>query len=92
MADSEEINPTVGADGLYEWEIAGYSDLFSGEYSDFEKHPSAGNDWYPDADLVTISWTDADSGEKQYARLEGPFEDYDDLYDAVESYFENGTP
>lgn len=74
--------------------VDGYLDLFTGEYHDWKDQDwtTKGDDWPSETDLVTISWVDAENGELQHARLEGPWEDVDDLTDVVETYFEEGTP
>lgn len=90
MSD-ERIEPEVNDDGDPIWTVAGYLD-FEGEYHDLQDTDPFSLDFYPDADLVTISWIDANDGSEQYARLVGPFEDLEDLEDRVDTYFEEGTP
>ena len=81
------INPTWGDDGP-QWDIANYTYLSEGV-----PHEYGGEDIsYSDLDLVVISWTDAEDGSTQYATLVGPWDDFDELEDVVEIYFERGTP
>lgn len=92
---SDEINPTTGPNGENLWGVANYIDFdgntheFFGNNIDAEQLPEG---WLPDSDLVTIWWTDADGGGIQFATLEGPFEDWANLDDVVDTYFEEGTP
>lgn len=90
--DSEYANPEEGPNGELLWTVAGYLD-WSGEYHDLEDtdFQELGDSIYSEMDLVTISWIDAEQGTTQYARLEGPWEDYEDLSDVVDTYFEDGT-
>lgn len=93
MADSEEINPETDDDGNPIWAVDGFLD-FDGNYHDWKDIDwrEEGSDWYIESDLVTISWIDAEDGSVQHARLEGPFDDLEDLEDRVDTYFEEGTP
>lgn len=81
------INPTYSDSGP-EWALAGWTG-FDGNYHEYHEGDNLN---YADMDLATISWTDAEDGSTQYARLVGPWDDYNDLEDVVETYFEQGTP
>lgn len=92
MSDAEQINPETGPNGEELWTVAGYLD-WDGEYHDLEDEDfmALGDSIYPEMDLVTISWIDADDGSTQYARLEGNWENYEELEDTVDTYFETGS-
>lgn len=89
---ADEINPETDADDNPIWAVDGYLD-FDGNYHDWQNEDwrEMGDDWYAEADLVTISWIDADDGSIQHARLEGNFYDMEELEDNVDTYFEEGS-
>jgi hypothetical protein len=90
---ADEINPERDGSGEPIWTVAGYMD-WDGNYHDMQSvdWTEQGDDWFPETDLITIAWIDAEEGTAQYARLEGPFEDREDLEQNVETYFQEGTP
>lgn len=94
MSD-ENINPSLGPNGEAEWGIANYIDFDGNTHEFYDNNVDAfavmKDEDYSDIDLVTIWWVDADDGSVQFGRLEGPFEDYEDLDEVVDTYFETGS-
>lgn len=97
-----EYEPDTGDHGDFSWQIAGYLEAgesySAGGYHNFDPDsPEArvevesfrGWGFLPDSDYVVIKVTAA--GGTYYTTLGGPFEDYEDLFDAIAEWWEQGS-
>lgn len=98
MADPPQFD---GRGGDYDWEPSGYlqagSSYEDGYHSFDPDSPQARfdveafTDWefLPDADYIVVKVNDGD--DTIYVTLAGPFDDLDDLYDAIADWWETGS-
>lgn len=91
--DIEPPDYGAGPEDAFSWSLAGYveaGDSFKDGYVNTEAQGFSDWSFLPDTDYVVIKVTDED-GNTYYATIAGPFRDYEDFYDAILDWWEQGS-
>lgn len=92
-ADYEPPDYGAGPEDQFSWSLAGYveaGDSFKDGYVNVEAQGFDNWSFLPDTDYVVVKVTTA-SGDTYYTTLGGPFDDYEDFYDAILDWWEQGS-